>query len=259
MAFKKTVPTRWASADLDQLISLWPHNSCRQVAAQMGREPGAVKSKASALGLNKHPSYNRMEHSVMALTANEKQFIIDHHQSLSYRAIAKKLKRGVTTVGCYGKSIGLNKINKGRFCKGNVPHTKGKKQHQYMSAKAIERTKATRFKKGIVPHNTKERDGEITIRKSKGRPYQYIRLSVGKWKELHVHLWELHHGKPPKGTIVQFKDSNSLNCVIENLYLIKRKDQMKKNTIHRYPTEVKRAIRALSSFNRKLKKYEEQD
>jgi hypothetical protein len=51
------------------------------------------------------------------------------------------------------------------FKKGHVPVNKGKKQTEFMTREAIERTKNTRFKKGHLPHNSiGVRDGDIRIR-----------------------------------------------------------------------------------------------
>ena len=50
--------------------------------------------------------------------------------------------------------------------------------------------------------------------------------------------------------IISFKDKNPMNCVIENLEIITRKENMNRNTIHNYPTEVKQLIK----LNSKLKK-----
>jgi hypothetical protein len=70
-----------------------------------------------------------------------------------------------------------------RFKKGQLPVNKGKKQIEFMSIEAIKKTVATRFKKGNKPHNTYEKDGIITSRiDNSGRPYLYIRTSVGKWE-----------------------------------------------------------------------------
>ena len=43
-----------------------------------------------------------------------------------------------------------------RYKKGSVPSNKGKKQSEYMSPEAIEKTKKTRFKKGNTPKNFKD-------------------------------------------------------------------------------------------------------
>lgn len=115
--------------------------------------------------------------------------------------------------------------------KGNIPMNKGKKQSEYMSPEMIERTKATRFKKGDLPRNTLY-DGAITIRKHKktGIPYKYIRIGLAKWVSYHRYLWEQAYGKIPKGTNIQFKDGNTLNCVLENLYAVTRNNQMLDNS-----------------------------
>ena len=118
--------------------------------------------------------------------------------------------------------------------------------------------KRTQFKKGQRPHNTKH-DGAETVRHTKGKAYVWVRVALGKWREKHRMLWEQHHGRIPKGFNVQFINKNTLDVRIENLYLINRSAQMKENTIHNYPPEVKQAIRAVSKLTRKIKTYEKQD
>lgn len=150
-----------------------------------------------------------------------------------------------------------------QFKKGHVSFNKGRKQTEYMTKEAIERTKKTRFKKGNEPHNTKEKDGTITIRrdhlKRKGKPYKFIRLSKGNWIPLHQYKWEVKYGRQPKGSVLRFKDGNTLNCSLKNLELITRKENMKRNTIHRYPTELKELIRLNNKLKRKTNEYKKQD
>lgn len=145
--------------------------------------------------------------------------------------------------------------------KGSTAYNKGKKQSEYMTAAAIKRTKKTRFKKGNLPHNTKPKDGIITIRKDARtkRPYKHIRLSLGKWVMLHVVKWENKHGKVPKGKIIAFKDGNSMNCTLKNLQLITREENMQRNTIHRYPAELKQVIRLNHKLKRKTSEHKKQN
>jgi hypothetical protein len=125
-----------------------------------------------------------------------------------------------------------------QFPKGNVPHNKGKKQTEYMTAEQIERSKHTRFKKGGLPGNTLH-DGAITIRyhKKYGQYYKWIRIGLAKWVAYHRYLWEQAHGPIPAGHNIQFRDGDTLNCDLSNLYTISRADQMKnENSYHaRYP------------------------
>jgi hypothetical protein len=124
--------------------------------------------------------------------------------------------------------------------KGDVPFTKGKKQSEYMSQEAIERTKATRFKKGNTPLNTNSiGNGAIVLRKNKhGRKYKYIRTKLSVWELYHRILWEKEKGEIPANHVVAFKDGNSENAVIENLELITMSENMYRNSKENYPREI---------------------
>lgn len=139
-----------------------------------------------------------------------------------------------------------------RFQKGQRSWNKGKKG---MITGGI----STQFKAGSIPYNAKE-DGAISIRKDKqGRPYRHIRIAQGKWVHLHRYLWEEANGPVPNGYIVKFKDGNLANCVLENLYLSTRKENMTSNTIHNYPIELKQTIRTLAKLKKTIKHATEQD
>jgi hypothetical protein len=145
-----------------------------------------------------------------------------------------------------------------QFKKGDTPTNKGKKQSEYMSAAAIEKTKATRFKKGNLPHNSVGiNDGDIHVRKdSSGINYKWIRESLGIWKMLHVYNWEKENGPIEKGFIVTFKNKDSMNCHLSNLELITRAENMERNSIHRYPDNIKENIRLISKINKTIKNQE---
>lgn len=147
---------------------------------------------------------------------------------------------------------------------GDIPKNKGLKQTDYMSPEMIERTVATRFKKGQTPHNAIGfKDGDIVTRHNhKDRnspPYQWIRISKGKWEMYHVNLWKQHNGNIPDGYIIVFKDKNTMNVVIDNLECITKKENMIRNSIHQYPEELKKTIQTLSIITRKINRYEKQN
>lgn len=89
------------------------------------------------------------------------------------------------------------------------------------------------FQRGHVPLNT-FRDGCISIRGDGGRnttrKIYYIRTEKGKWEQLHHYLWENVFGPIPVKAVLGFKDGNTLNCNLYNLYLIKMGDNMKRNS-----------------------------
>jgi hypothetical protein len=148
--------------------------------------------------------------------------------------------------------IGWEKGAEFRFKKGMTPHNKGKAMPKHVYEKA----KNTMFKKGIVPHNTKF-DGAITIRKDKaGKTYKYIRLSKANWVLYHRYVWEQINGPILAGCNIQFKDGNELNCEIENLAMVSKPENMEQNTIHRYPAEVKKALRIISKLEKTIQSYD---
>jgi hypothetical protein len=213
----------WTAADLQYLKNNYPNKSTVEVAAHLQRTMTSVFGMVSILGLEKSEAFRNSP-------------------------LSGRLRPG--------SNIGGNT----RFKKGTIPATKGKKQHEYMSAEAIERTKATRFKKGHVPKNTK-RDAEVVIRTNYQRKIKsvWVRIEKNNWRELHRVLWEQTMGPIPKGYNIQFKDRDTLNTDPSNLYIINRRNQMLQNTIQRYPPEVKELIRLVSKLKRKIKSHEEQD
>ena len=142
--------------------------------------------------------------------------------------------------------------NRGVFQKGNVPFNKGKKWSEYMSPEGRKRLEATTFKKGNINHKNTF-DGNVTIRRdSRGYYYKQIRLSKSVWQKYHQYIWEQVNGKIPDGMLVVFKDKDTMNCNIENLELITRKENMVRNTIHRYPKELITTIRILANVKSKF-------
>lgn len=103
--------------------------------------------------------------------------------------------------------------------KGNVPVNKGKKQTDYMTKEQIQKTVATRFKKGEKCH-TELFDGCITLRETRlergFRSHWYIRLSKGIWQELQIFCWEMENGPVPKGHILACQDGDTLNIDTAN-------------------------------------------
>lgn len=179
---------------ITKLIELYPNTPTKKVAETLNRPESSVYQKAAALGLKKSP-----------------EFLLSPESG--------RLQKGqsASPETC--------------FKKGFTPQNKGKKQSEFMSAEAIERTKATRFKKGIRPHNTKP-ENTISIRGKKNKPekYKYIRIGLGNWMLYHRYLWEQAHGRIPKGYIVAFINGDAMDCRIENLKLISRKENVLRNS-----------------------------
>ena len=155
---------------------------------------------------------------------NEVRFVQANYLQMTDKEMAFKLNRPKGSVKGFRVRNNLIKpVEPSYFQKGHEPFNKGK------SYKAGGRSAETRFMKGHLPHNTKH-DHCITVRTdNRGMPYKMIRLSRAKWVFLSRHVWELVHGEIPKGCIVTFKDKDPLNCEINNLELITRAENARRN------------------------------
>lgn len=245
---------RWTKKDLKRLRRLYPNNPGRLIARLMKRRYESVKSKAATLGLLKDSSFNKGDHLPQALTPKEKKFLKNNYTKYTNHRLAQLVGRSESAIQACRKSFGLTKPNEGRYKKGAVPLNKGKKMPPGWGGAGIK----TRFKKGQKPRNTKY-NGAICTRIMKGRFQKWIRIKNNKWEELNRYNYRKHIGPIPTGMNVSYKDGDPLNCEPANLFLITRQDLMLRNTIHRYPAEVKSAIRMVGKLKRKIMEYEEQD
>jgi len=116
----------------------------------------------------------------------------------------------------------------GTFEKGNIPHNKDK------TGISTKKMQVHQYKKGNLPHNTKY-DGYISLRfhNRDQKYYKYIRISLGVWKSYHNYIYEKDFGKIPKGSIIIFKDKDTLNLNINNLECITRAEHCIRNRNHK--------------------------
>ena len=134
-----------------------------------------------------------------------------------------------------------------QFKPGHTPHNKGKQ----ISAEIYEKVAPTMFKKGNKPHNTKP-IGTINVRAdTQGRLYQYIKIKDSQWELLQRYVWTQANGEIPPGSVVIFLDGNYLNCELNNLQVISRRENMARNTIQRYPAELQEVMKLTCKLKRK--------
>jgi len=144
-----------------------------------------------------------------------------------------------------------------RYGPGNTPWNKGKKGWT-----AGGRSAETRFKKGNRPHTWVPIGSErVTSEGYLQRKMTDTGCTRRDWVSVHILLWQEHHGPVPAGHIVVFRNRNRRDVRIENLELIDRAENCRRNSIHRYPPELKQAIRAAGKLNRTIrsKDHEKQD
>jgi hypothetical protein len=189
-------------------------------------------------------------------TPQEDDFLCNNYLTIPTSRMSKMLGRSKSSARQRLKLLGievpaevaLKFKSANRFKREHVPFNTGKKQSQYMSSSMIEKTAATRFKKGSIPTNH--------------RPVGSERISKDGYIEIKIadpNKWDLKHrvvfGKVPKGMLVKFKDGNPLNCDRDNLYLSTRVENMEANTYHNYPKELANLIQLGGALTRQINKH----
>jgi hypothetical protein len=178
---------------------------------------------------------------------------ISNELNISFGRVQRFLDKNNLTIP---PDVVLKRKLASQFKANHLPFNKGKKQEEYMSKQAIERTKATRFKPNHVPPNTnKIRNGAVVWRidKDSSKSYQYIRIEKSVWVLYHRHLWQARHGPIPKDQIVIFIDGDTKNVNINNLKLISRRENMYRNSVHEYAKETIPTLLLINELETKLK------
>lgn len=205
------MPNPYSPVDTQYIIDHFPHVPTTHLCKALNRNYGSVAKKAHSLGLKKTAAYLKTQ--------------------ASGRLTAQSV-RGFNT----------------RFKTGGISWNKGKKQQDYMSAQAIKKSSATRFKKGNTPHNIKYNGHERIDTEG----YTLIRVSAKKYVLKHRLIWEQANGPIPKSMVLVFKDKNKQNICLENLELITRAELGNRNRITQYPTELQATIKTLNKLKKVL-------
>lgn len=154
-----------------------------------------------------------------------------------------KIKKAINT------ALILNAGKYTRFEKGSKAWNKDKKCPNLLLTNAAK----TMFKPGQKPHNTKA-DNAITIRTDTGgRKYYYSKIKDGLWVLTHRLMWEQANGSIPAKHIVRFIDGNTMNLQLSNLECIPMAENANRNTIHRFPDDLKKVIRLKAKLNKHIK------
>lgn len=245
----------WSNEQLAILDREYPTADLKELAQSLGKTKSAVRAKAKCRRLKRSSD-------VKVWNPKKQEKLIALYPNHTNQEIASLLGSTESAVGGRAFKLKLRKSpefmlehsSKGFFPKGHQPANKGRKQTEYMSIAQIEKTKKTRFKKGDIPKNHKPigyeritKDGYIEVKTTEPNVFELK----------HRLIWTKHNGAIPTDCVIRFRDGNKLNVDISNLYLVSKSENMISNTIHRYPPELKKAIRAYGKLKKTIKKYEE--
>ncbi len=103
-----------------------------------------------------------------------------------------------------------------------------------MSIESIEKTKATRFKKGNIPANHRDVGSERITKDG------YIEIKIkepNKWQLKHRYIYEKKYGKIPKGYNLIFLDGNRKNIDLSNLKLVSKSEDLIMNKNKLFTTD----------------------
>lgn len=176
-------------------------------------------TESEILFLKKH--YANMETKIMAQAMNKKPDAVNRKASLLGIHKSKKF---------LSETIKRNGIDNNTFKKGMVPWNKNKTGLTQLGG-------AHKFRKGNIPHTYKE-VGYESVRKD---GYIFIKTESG-FKPKQQYIYEQNFGEIPRNHIVIFKDNNKYNFDIDNLELISRSENMKRNSIWNMPEELKEVV-----------------
>lgn len=144
------------------------------------------------------------------------------------------------------------------FKKGQTSWIKGKKVHFPGSV-------PTQFRPGQRPRN------EVPIGTERVKVgYLWRKVSEKRtgdwradWRQVHLLVWEQHHGPIPPGHAVMFrpgrKTLDASLITADALELVPKTELMRRNTIHRYAPELREVIRLSARVRRTLDKRAENE
>lgn len=214
----------WSENDVAILRRDYPDSPTIKIAKELGRELYVVYKKAKQLGLAKSKEY--MESPA-----------------------ACRLRRGDNVGAAF------------RYPKGHAPANKGLRRPGYSPGNMAK----TQFKKGrlaseaknYVPIGTEKYDVKRKSIVRKITDDQSI-YPAGRWRPVHVIIWEAVNGKVPPGHIVIFKPGmktfDSSKITIDHVELVTLADNMRRNTIHNQHKEIADTYRLIGAVTRQINK-----
>ena len=165
------------------------------------------------------------------------------------RTYNRGIKKDPKTKKAINRSLILNAGKHTRYDKGHVPFNKGIKCPNLVLTNAA----ATMFKKGNKPSNTREANATSIRTDSSGKKYHYSKIADSKWVLTHRLMWEQANGPIPPKHVVRFIDGDTLNLQLTNLECIPMSENANRNTIHRFPDDLKKVIRLKAKLNKHIK------
>jgi hypothetical protein len=209
--------------------------------------------RCNGLSVPKHLVNQWRQEKLSAATTSDEQtdrYLTENYLTVPIKTMAANIGRSPTFVRTRLRQLALivptEVAEKNRLLSRYKPGQAAANKGKPMPAHVYEKVRSTMFKKGSTPANTKY-DGHERVSVD---GYVEVRVSKGKYVHKHKLMWEQAHGPVPKGFVITFKDGNRLHTELANYEMISMKENMLRNTIQRFPDELRSTIRLVN----KLKK-----
>lgn len=208
-------------------------------------------------------------------TDADRDMVRRHYADTPTAELAARLNRSIKTVYTVAYKLGLRKSDtyfaaglggrtgdgRGaatRFQPGHVTWNKGTR---YIAGG---RSAETRFRAGRIPH-TWQPVGTYRVRKNRGSGYLEQKMTDTRctrrdWIAVHRMVWEAAHGPIPPNHVVAFRPGRKSivleEITLDALELVSRQEMIRRNTIHRYPVELRQNIKLLARAKKLINKKE---
>lgn len=258
----------------DEIIRLlWQTKTASEIAKLIDRSAAQVKGRANRLGIRKRAAKR-------VWTAEKDQQLIELFADLPTAAVAERLGLTVSQVNRQAYRLQLKKsperiaaqiaeamarghshpaVRANQFKKGAAPKNKGTRRPGWAPGRMAE----TQFRPGrpaceaanYVPIGSEKFDSKrgVTVRKITDDPQLF---PANRWRPVHVLVWEAANGAIPHGHLCRFRDGmktlDSSLITVDRLELVTLAENMRRNTLHRYPKHVVSAIQLRGTLIRKI-------
>ena len=197
-----------------------------------GMTRASLASWASGLGLRKatrhvdwegHPEYDEFLRGCIP-GHQEREIAEAFEREFDIRLTRSQVKNAKTRVGVGSGTHG------GRFEPGQEAWNRGRPQAEWMPPESVERTRATRFQAGQLPHNARD----LPVGSERVSKDGYVEVKVAdrpsgegpahdNWRPKAHLVWERANGRALRpGEVVVFADGDRANLDPENLVAMTR-------------------------------------
>lgn len=166
---------------------------------------------------------------------------------------AMVLRRSRFAVKCAAQKLRLKSQNRARFKPGQKPWNAGRK------IESRGRSAETQFRKGARPHTWQPIGHEVLRCGVWWRKVTDEGHHTKHYKSVPRMLWEAQHGPIPSGHVVVMRAAvgSAAEITLDHIELISRTELIRRNSIHRYPEELRACMVLAGRVRAAIKRREE--